>query len=1046
MLSSQVQFLHAPNNAFTLMKTAGVSAFGMTGTNAHALMTASSARIHSNGCDHRPKVAYHLTSFDWWPPLRTALLGVMPHQDNKSVSEHTWPSATCSYGATSQHRVGQSQKRSGTQWERTWPSATCSYTAQHHMGHSQKIVKAMEYHVLNFYCSVACIEHLYNCLGTYTVGRGQQHFGSSRNTNSKVFSQRVASSSHTQIQNQGRWCLEHFSLHDVESSPDNTECSQTVIPTPNAQLQLRSMSTIGELLDTINPKYKHKFLAGFENAGYEELADLQAVHPTLEEITEWLAPLGAKKPQIARIMNALPSGDPLLMPEKANMQPGDAAALVLGGTRQAVAVVSMRCRLPGGVESASELWEMLHAGGQAIISPPKFWALETNEAPHLRFGAFLPEDTKRRDSSLLVMLARSAMSDAKATHNVHLLLCSLNINDTEVAGLVSTTAISRCETVDHISTSSHVALHTACERLNRDKCEVAIVAASDLFLSTAFHQWSWDQGLLSPRGQINAFDQTADGTVYGEACVGLALRRAADTEPGVEQHALILGSAVVKNREGSRSYFPDQEAEETAILEALKVAGVKPGDIRFTEMVANGTVYGDDAELDAVYNVLGTCERRNPLVLGGFNANIGHATYCCGLISTIKAALTLRHKAALPHINLTQPTEHIQSGRLIAPIHCFPLEDDCRYGSIHGHATSGVNVHLIIAPPPQTLAARKPVRHTQSGTQEKAQLVQTLQTCIHNLAGQEIGTSEPVMEALGMKSADALRLWYALQDQLGTAAAALPKLLVFDYPTLDQMANHMLSRDRSKKTSIHAPAVHAQWVQRPLQQLQMSGANAQGPGKNNSNRGNFWRSIYAGTTLLLPISEQRANLGYTSQVYCRHGHFMVDIELFDNAHFCMSAAEARAVDPHQRLLLQSTYEAFMNAQYARETLVGLASGVFVAADNFAEWQQLRKATDTLPSAYSALGMDTAAASGRISYLLGLKGPCCTINTACSSSLVALDVAYQNMQLRRCKNVLVAAANLLLHPESWLGLCLLTALSPDGLCKTFDVSQRHPHMS
>ena len=47
MLSSQVQFLHAPNNAFTLMKTAGVSAFGMTGTNAHALMTASSARMQS---------------------------------------------------------------------------------------------------------------------------------------------------------------------------------------------------------------------------------------------------------------------------------------------------------------------------------------------------------------------------------------------------------------------------------------------------------------------------------------------------------------------------------------------------------------------------------------------------------------------------------------------------------------------------------------------------------------------------------------------------------------------------------------------------------------------------------------------------------------------------------------------------------------------------------------------------------------------------------------------------------------------------------------
>ena len=277
--------------------------------------------------------------------------------------------------------------------------------------------------------------------------------------------------------------------------------------------------------------------------------------------------------------------------------------------------------------------------------------------------------------------------------------------------------------------------------------------------------------------------------------------------------------------------------------------------------------------------------------------------------------------------------------------------------------------------------------------------------------------------------------------------------VLFDYPSGEALVAYLDQRYGAAPLEPHSSICAilttgqidhpTQWGQAPLQ---MSGTNTQGPRQNSLDRETLWRSIYTGTNLLLPIAEQRANLGYTSQVYCRHGHFMVNIELFDNEHFCMSAAEARAVDPHQRLLLQSTYEAFANAQYARETLVGLASGVCVAADNFAEWQQLRKATNTLPSAYSALGMDTAAASGRISYLLGLKGPCCTINTACSSSLVALDVAYQNMQLRRCKNALVAAANLLLHPESWLGLCLMTALSPDGLCKTFDVSQHHPHTS
>ena len=89
------------------------------------------------------------------------------------------------------------------------------------------------------------------------------------------------------------------------------------------------------------------------------------------------------------------------------------------------------------------------------------------------------------------------------------------------------------------------------------------------------------------------------------------------------------------------------------------------------------------------------------------------------------------------------------------------------------------------------------------------------------------------------------------------------------------------------------------------------------------------------------------------------------------------------------------------------------------------------------SVYGAHGSDGGAAAGRVSYLLGLKGPCFSVNTACSSSLVALDAAYQNLQLHTCNRCVVAGVCLHMHATSFGAFCALHALSPDGQCKTFD---------
>src|SRR5262249_5279364 len=89
--------------------------------------------------------------------------------------------------------------------------------------------------------------------------------------------------------------------------------------------------------------------------------------------------------------------------------------------------------------------------------------------------------------------------------------------------------------------------------------------------------------------------------------------------------------------------------------------------------------------------------------------------------------------------------------------------------------------------------------------------------------------------------------------------------------------------------------------------------------------------------------------------------------------------------------------------------------------------------------YSGTGNLSSIAAGRISYTLGLQGPCVAVDTACSSSLVALHLGCQSLRQGECEVALTGGVSLVLAPEGTVSLTKLGALSPDGRCKAFDAS-------
>src|SRR5262249_49791260 len=89
--------------------------------------------------------------------------------------------------------------------------------------------------------------------------------------------------------------------------------------------------------------------------------------------------------------------------------------------------------------------------------------------------------------------------------------------------------------------------------------------------------------------------------------------------------------------------------------------------------------------------------------------------------------------------------------------------------------------------------------------------------------------------------------------------------------------------------------------------------------------------------------------------------------------------------------------------------------------------------------YVGTGNASSIAAGRLSYTLGLQGPCMAVDTACSSSLVTVHFACQSLRNSECDMALAGGVNLILAPDGTLALARAQMLSPDGRCKTFDAA-------
>lgn len=297
--------------------------------------------------------------------------------------------------------------------------------------------------------------------------------------------------------------------------------------------------------------------------------------------------------------------------------------------------------------------------------------------------------------------------------------------------------------------------------------------------------------------------------------------------------------------------------------------------------------------------------------------------------------------------------------------------------------------------------------------------------------------------SMGMTSLLAGELINALTKVIGPALKeTLPKTLMFSYPTVNDIADYLLSEGlniEQKKT------YSFKGDRRTKESIAIVGMSCRFPGGANS-LDEYWQMLVDGLDTISDIPRSRFNIDkyYDPDVeaphkmYVKGGAFLDSINLFDAEFFGISPREAIALDPQQRLLLEVSWEAIENSGVAADKIYGSNTGVFVGimSHDYETMLQNSASYDDYQE-HVATGNLMSTAAGRISYTFGFKGPAMSVDTACSSSLVSIHLACDSLRNNSCDVALAAGVNVIASPDGFIKYSKIHALAADAHCKTFD---------
>jgi acyl transferase domain-containing protein/thioesterase domain-containing protein len=251
--------------------------------------------------------------------------------------------------------------------------------------------------------------------------------------------------------------------------------------------------------------------------------------------------------------------------------------------------------------------------------------------------------------------------------------------------------------------TSLVAVHMACLSLLTYQCDMAL--AGGVFLQTPrAHGYLYREGeIFSPDGVCRTFDRQANGTVLGEGCGLVVLRRMEDAIKDRDNIlAIIRGSAINNDGAAKAGYTaPGVTGQIELVTMAQAVAGVRADEVSYIEAHGTGTALGDPIEVSALTQAFRrTTAERGFCGIGSVKTNIGHLDVAAGIAGLIKTICALQHRQLPPTLHFKEPNPELRLAEspftVVDKLTDWKPRNGRRIAGVSSFGIGGTNAHVIV--------------------------------------------------------------------------------------------------------------------------------------------------------------------------------------------------------------------------------------------------------------------------------------------------------------------------------------------------------------